>query len=197
MKQSRRPTLELICGPSCMGKTTFTKNIDSKYCFEKLHVSIEDQVYNDIHKIAHMSSRAFKHLTRDQLDWIYEYCVNLTLFLSYRIKAPPKWDHRWDVIKTHPIKKRAIILCTSESEWHRRLKKREPLKGESLGGFIKHFKDTYIKWMEELDRYNVPYIFINNNIDILSRGLSREMIRKENNYPVIHKSDFLKMLDES
>jgi len=187
MKQSRRPTLELICGPSCMGKTTFTKNIDSKYCFEKLHVSIEDQVYNDIHKIAHMSSRAFKHLTREQLDWIYEYCVNLTLFLCYRIKAPPKWDHRWDVIKTHPIKKRAIILCTSESEWRRRVEKRairgDVLKKHSFGTFHERYKDTYIKWIEELDRYNIPYIFIDG--------------KKENNYPVIHKSDFLKMLDES
>jgi len=187
--------LELICGPSCIGKTTFTKNVDSKYCFEKLHVSIEDQVYNDIHKIAHMSTKAFKLLNRKQLDWIYEYCANLTLFFCYRIKGPPKWDHRWDVIKDHPIKKRAIILCISESEWHRRIKRRakvgDIIKKHSFGTFYEQYKDTYIKWIEELDRYNIPYIFIDG-----WSGDDRELRHKrENNYPVIHKSDFLKMLD--
>ena len=183
MTRSRQPTLELICGPSCIGKTTFTRNIDSKYCFEKLNVSLEDQVYNNIHGMAHMSQRAFRLLNLNMLDWIYAYCANLTLFLCYRIKGPPKWDHRWDVIKDHPIKKRAIILCVSESEWHRRIKKREPLKKESFGAFYDQYKYTYIKWVEELDRYNIPYIFIDNY--------------KKKKYPVINKSDFLKILDES
>ena len=81
MKQSRRPTLELICGPSCLGKTTFTKNIDSKYCYEKLNISLKDQIYDNVHNMAHMSQRAFRLLNLNMLDWVYTYCADLTLFL--------------------------------------------------------------------------------------------------------------------
>ena len=206
-KKSEPPTLELICGPSCIGKTTFSENIDSKYCSEKLHIhNIQDDllqlqdininqprrrsgelVLHFVEQMVLLSKKAFKKVTPELLNWIYMFDSNLSIFFNYRIKGPPKWDHRWDVIKDHPIKKRAIILCTSESEWHRRIEERKdsrqgPPRLHSLGTFYNNYKDTYIKWIEELDRYNVPYIFIEN--------------KKENNYPVLHKSAFLKMLDE-
>ena len=199
--KSEPPTLELICGPSCIGKTTFSENIDSKYCSEKLHIhNIQDDPLqlqdiniicprsrSFIEQMVLLSKKAFKHLTPQLLNWIYMFDSNSSIFFNYRIKGPPKWDHRWDVVKDHPIKKRAIILCASESEWHRRIEKRVdskqgPPKLHSLGTFYNNYKDTYIKWIEELDHYNVPYIFIEN--------------KKENNYPVLHKSAFLKMLDE-
>ena len=183
------PTLELICGPSRTGKTTFTRNLKNEDCMDKLRVNVKDQVYGNIEQITTLSEKAFKNLTLDMLNWIFKFSrygpipTGFNLFLNYRIKGPPIWDHRWETIKIHPIKKRAIILCISESEWRRRIERREKLKRISFGTFYDQYKDTYIKWIEELDRYNIPYIFIEG--------------KKENNYPVISKSDFLKILDES
>ena len=43
-----------------------------------------------------------------------------------------------------------------------------------------NYKDSYVEWIKELDRYNVSHVFIDNR----------------NDYPVLDKSNFLKMLNE-
>jgi len=187
------PELVLICGPSCIGKTYFTHH----HNFTSVFASAPSfkLILKLIKELANFKSQLHDQ-TINSLSIPVHMALVMPLLLSRRRinrrtartrKLNSKWNKQWDLINKHPIKKRAIILGVPYSEWQKRLKKRN---GDSrvtdtvkhgILGFINNYKDAYVEWIKELDHHNIPYIFIDNR----------------NDYPVLDKSNFLKMLTEN
>ena len=158
----------LICGPTCIGKTHF-RNIHKFYKtspgmseFKGVPKSVWEEPAVDHHNLVTTSN--FKH-------W------------------PPGWFSKNSIIR-----KRAIILGAPYFIWKKRVKERRRkcpqrsighldsvMANFTDGEHAQTFKENYIKYIRELDEYNIPYIFVDNR----------------NDYPILDESNFLIMLSQS
>ena len=94
---------------------------------------------------------------------------------------PKHWPSGW-FSEDYIIKKRAIVLGAPYLIWKERIKKRELRQpvGAPADWRIHKFKNVYEKWVRKLEKYNIPYILVDNR----------------NDYPILDKSSFFIMLTE-
>ena len=171
----------LLCGPSCIGKSYFHKT----HKFYKYHSnqSIEKGKRNSFTYCVHVArSRRIPSL------WEALSLLELKTKKAIIVGVPYKiWKER---VKKRVLdeSRRATRTClkTALQMYRSRLNNAdlsclvEPYQhsnGIPPAGIDK-YKKTYVRWIEELNKYNIPYILVDNR----------------NDYPILDEPSFMTML---
>ena len=161
----------LICGPSAIGKSYFMVAWD----FYRAGPALYKAGYNpELFDIAGVGVPGHKSIAGFGLAGIHHH-VALT-------SQPKTWANNWHT-EEYNIKQRAIILGVPYFVWQERIQKRRLKKPDKTAwsANIDTFEKWYKRSVKNLNKNNIPYIFVDNR----------------NDYPVLDQSSFFAMLRDN
>ena len=169
--------LFLLCGSSCIGKSTFIK----KNCFFE---SIPPSKFHDSQDNIYIKNIFLQNIILDRTMWgeNSNFMKFWSLTKHFAVSSDPKhWPHK-RFLENSDTKLGAIILGISYEEWLKRLYKRSPDTYEFFKSKTPKslFTTTYTRWLKLLNNNNVSYILVNNSW--------------ENDYPILDESSFFKLI---
>lgn len=171
----------LICGPSCIGKSTFIKE-SGFYAHNPLtHVNpnliTETFIKNNPITPKYDHKRGFIQYKFSGLRGHHEVAVNSNPKYCPHCGLLTYWPNGW-FSEDYIIKIKAIILGIPLEEWLKRIHERKRHLVMKRLPKITKLEAIYNRWLTVLNNNNIPYIFVDNR----------------NDYPILDESSFFTMI---
>jgi len=174
----------LICGPCCIGKSTFIRDT----CFHRSNPLdtvdnnlITETFFKNNASVCSTTRHAPGLPTYDpERGFIREKFHGLSGHHEVAVNSDPKhWPSGW-FSEDYIIKKGAIILGVPLEEWLKRIHKRKRHLAMKRLPKVTKLEAIYTRWLTVLNNNNIPYIFVDNR----------------NDYPILDESSFFTMIKD-